>query len=226
MHQIYNYKNALGTILCRKENTLVPYATALREMQTHVEDIIAYKKPEFIWFLSHPPTYTAGRSAQKHEVLDIGATPLHHIERGGRVTYHGPGQLVGYLLIDLRQRRRDIRHFVHNLEQWMVNVLAELGVEAQTYPDRIGIWVTRARGTPLTSEEKIGAIGLKVKKWVTFHGFAFNINPDLTAFSKIVPCGLSDYKVTSLEKLSISMTPDEIITLFRKHLPSFIQAIS
>lgn len=195
-------------------------------MHAQVNDIIAYNRPEFVWFLSHPPTYTAGRSAQSHEILEIGTTPLHYIERGGRVTYHGPGQLVGYLLLDLRNRRRDIRHFVHCIEDWMVVVLAELGVEAITYPDRIGIWVKAVKGVPLKTEEKIGAIGLKVKKWVTFHGFAFNVNPDLTAFSKIIPCGLSDYKVTSLEKLGISVPHDKIITLFRKHLLSFIQAIS
>ena len=156
-----------------------------------------------MWLLEHPPVYTAGTSAAPAELLDP-RFEVVETGRGGRYTYHGPGQRVGYVLFDLARRGRDVRRFVHALEGWVIATLADFGVEAWAVPERIGIWTRDIDG----SEAKIGAIGVRVRKWVTMHGFAVNLDPDLAHFSGIVPCGVSDYGVTSLARLGLAVAPE------------------
>lgn len=178
---------------------LTPYEAALAEMEQRAARVRAGEARELVWLLEHPPLFTAGTSAARDELLNPMHFPVHEAGRGGRYTYHGPGQRVGYLMLDLDQRGRDIRCFVHALEGWLIASLADLGVAARREPGRIGLWVGSG-----ASEAKIAAIGVRVKRWVTLHGFSVNVAPDLTHFSGIVPCGISEYGVTSLEALGRS----------------------
>ena len=171
----------------------VPYEEALRFMNERAAAIREGTAPECIWLLEHPPLFTAGTSADPAELFNPEHFPVYEAGRGGRYTYHGPGQRVGYVMLDLEKRGKDIRCFVHSLEGWMIDTLAELGVEAHRAPGRIGIWVGEGAG-----EAKIGALGVRVKRWVTLHGFALNVAPDLSHFGGIVPCGIADFGVTSL----------------------------
>jgi len=175
----------------------VPYAEAMAAMEARAAAVAAGEAPELVWLLEHPPVYTAGTSANADEVLDA-RFPVIRTGRGGRHTYHGPGQRVGYLVLDLSRRGRDVRCFVHALETWLAAALARLEVEAWAVPGRVGLW-TKARGR----EAKIGAIGVRVRRWVTMHGFSLNVDPDLSHFGGIVPCGLPDHPVTSLADLDI-----------------------
>ena len=184
----------------RQTPGLVPYPEALAEMEARAAAIRAGDAAELIWLLEHPPLYTAGTSADPAELFNPEGFPVYAAGRGGRYTYHGPGQRVGYLMIDLDRRGRDIRRFVHALEAWLIDSLADLGVAAHRSPGRIGIWVAGADG----GEAKIGALGLRVKKWVTLHGFSVNLAPQLSHFSGIVPCGIADSPVTSLAGLGVS----------------------
>lgn len=174
---------------------LTDYQAALAEMEARAAAIAAGEARELIWLLEHPPLYTAGTSADPAELLDP-RFPVHASGRGGRYTYHGPGQRIGYVLLDLSRRGRDVRCFVHALEDWLIAALARLDVAAFRAEGRVGIW-TRAGG----AEAKIGAIGVRVRRWVSLHGFALNRAPDLTHFGGIVPCGLPQYPVTSLAAL-------------------------
>lgn len=174
----------------------VPYRAALEEMTRRNEAIAAGEADELLWLLEHPPVYTAGTSAAASELLD----PRFEVVaagRGGRYTYHGPGQRIAYVLLDLSKRARDVRGYVHALEGWVIETLADFGVEAFRAEGRIGIWTQDVDG----SEAKIGAIGVRIRRWVTMHGLSVNIAPDLSHFSGIVPCGIAEYGVTSLEKL-------------------------
>jgi lipoyl(octanoyl) transferase len=189
----------------REETRPVPYPEALARMEVRVEEIRAGTAPELVWLLEHPPLYTAGTSADPKELLDA-RFPVFQTGRGGRYTYHGPGQRTAYVMLDLRRRNPDVRAYVHALEEWAIRALARLGVEAETRPDRIGLWVRRSdRNTPHV-EDKIGAIGVRVRRWVTFHGIALNVEPDLTHFGGIVPCGISGHGVTSLLDLGVPAT--------------------
>ena len=196
----------------------VAYPAALAAMESRVEAIIAGEKPELIWLLEHPPLYTAGTSADSTELKDAARFPIFETGRGGRYTYHGPGQRVAYAMIDLRQRGKDIRAHVWRLEEWVIRVLADFGVTGERREGRIGIWVA-ANGR----EEKIAAIGVRVRKWVAYHGLALNVAPNLSHFSGIVPCGITDYGVTSLRKLRINATMAEVDAAFRKHLNVLLQ---
>lgn len=178
---------------------LVPYPEALAQMEARAAAIRAGEAGELIWLLEHPPLYTAGTSADPAELFNPEGFPVYAAGRGGRYTYHGPGQRVGYLMLDLDRRGRDVRRFVHELENWLIDSLADLGVSAHRSPGRIGIWVDRPGG-----EAKVGALGLRVKRWVTLHGFSVNLNPQLSHFSGIVPCGIADSPVTSLAELGVS----------------------
>ena len=178
---------------------LTPYEDALAEMERRAAAVRAGNARELVWLLEHPPLFTAGTSAAEEELINPLQFPVHEAGRGGRYTYHGPGQRVGYLMLDLDRRGRDIRCFVHALEGWLIASLADLGVEARRETGRIGLWVGRGE-----SEAKIAAIGVRVKRWVTLHGFSVNVAPDLSHFSGIVPCGISEYGVTSLEALGLS----------------------
>lgn len=175
---------------------LVPYPEALAEMEARAAAIRAGTARELVWLLEHPPLYTAGTSAASDELLQPARFPVFATGRGGRYTYHGPGQRVGYLMLDLDSRGRDVRRFVHALEGWLIAALADLDVAAQREEGRVGIWVGSG-----PAEAKIGAIGVRVRRWVTLHGFSLNVAPDLTHFGGIVPCGLPDFAVTSLAAL-------------------------
>ena len=174
----------------------VPYAEALAFMQERAAAIRAGEARECVWLLEHPPLFTAGTSADPTELTNPEGFPVFEAGRGGRYTYHGPGQRVAYVMLDLEKRGRDIRCFVHSLEQWMIDTLAQLGVNAHRAEGRIGIWVGEG-----ADEAKIGALGVRVKRWVTLHGMALNVAPDLAHFGGIVPCGISEYGVTSLAEL-------------------------
>ncbi|HEX8055140.1 MAG TPA: lipoyl(octanoyl) transferase LipB [Novosphingobium sp.] len=189
-----------GDIELRVDSALVPYRAALDEMTARNAAIAEGTARELIWLLEHPPVYTAGTSAAAPELLD----PRFEVVsagRGGRYTYHGPGQRIGYVLLDLKRRSRDARGFVHALEGWVIATLAGFGVEAFRRDGRIGIWTTDIDGR----EAKIGAIGVRIRKWVTMHGFAVNLSPDLSHFAGIVPCGIAEYGVTSLARLGLTV---------------------
>ncbi len=209
--------NPANSIEWRVETHLVPYPEALADMEARAAAIHAGTAGERVWLLEHPPLYTAGTSADRAELLDP-RFPVYDAGRGGRYTYHGPGQRVGYLSIDLGKRGKDIRNFVHHLEGWVIETLADFGVEARRAEGRIGIWTDDSQGR----EAKIGAIGVRVRRWVTLHGFSVNIAPDLSHFSGIVPCGISEFPVTSLAALGKQVTMAEFDEALRRHFPSFI----
>ena len=178
---------------------LTPYEQALAEMEQRAAAIRAGDAGELVWLVEHPPVFTAGTSAADEELTNPRHFPVFEAGRGGRYTYHGPGQRVGYLMLDLEERGKDVRCFVHSLEGWLIAALADFGVAARREPGRVGLWVGDG-----PSEAKIAAIGVRVKRWVTLHGFSVNVAPDLSHFAGIVPCGISEYGVTSLQALGVS----------------------
>jgi len=189
-------------------------------MEERVDAIIAGTKPELIWFLQHPPLYTAGTSADISELKDAARFPVYETGRGGRYTYHGPGQRVIYAMVDLRERGRDVRAHVWRLEEIMIRTLADFDIVGERREGRIGIWVTSDG-----REEKIGAIGVRIRKWVAYHGLALNIDPDLSHFSGIVPCGISEFGVTSIRKLGITATMEEVDAAFRKNFDTLLSIL-
>jgi lipoyl(octanoyl) transferase len=200
---------------------LTAYPDALAEMEARAAAIRAGTATELIWLLEHPPLYTAGTSAAADELLAPTRFPVYTAGRGGRYTYHGPGQRVGYLMLDLDRRGRDVRGFIHALENWLIASLADLGINARSEEGRVGIWTGRGR-----DEAKIGAIGVRVRRWVTFHGFAINVSPDLSHFGGIVPCGLPDFAVTSIAALQ---RPADMATLdaaLRHNLAGFLASLT
>ena len=184
---------------------LTGYEAALAAMETRVAAIVAGTAPELVWLLEHPPLYTAGSSARPEDLLDRARFPVHAAGRGGQYTYHGPGQRVAYVMLDLNRRGRDVRKFVGRLEDWLIAALARFEVAGERRPGRIGIWVDLGRhgGRP-GAEAKIAAIGVRIRHWVSFHGVALNVAPDLTHFAGIVPCGIRGYGVTSLAALGVA----------------------
>jgi lipoyl(octanoyl) transferase len=210
-----------GEIEWRVSEGLVPYADALTEMETRAAAVRDGQASELIWLLEHPPLFTAGTSADPAELSNPEGFPVYEAGRGGRYTYHGPGQRVGYLILDLEKRGKDIRRFVHSLEGWMIDALGELGVSARREPGRIGIWTGEG-----PAEAKIGAIGVRVRRWVTMHGFSINVAPDLSHFGGIVPCGISEYGVTSLSALGLKDGMDRLDAALGRTFPSFINALS
>jgi lipoyl(octanoyl) transferase len=188
------------SIELRQSLAPVPYRTALDEMTLRNAAIAADEARELIWLLEHPPVYTAGTSADRAELLDP-RFEVVEAGRGGRYTYHGPGQRIGYVLLDLKRRARDVRGFVHALEGWVIATLADFGVESWRSEGRIGIWTRDIDGR----EAKIGAIGVRIRRWVTMHGFSVNLAPDLAHFTGIVPCGIEDFGVTSLARLGMAV---------------------
>lgn len=201
----------------RRSPGLVPYPLALAQMEARVEAIQRDEAPELVWLLEHPPLYTAGTSADPAELFNPRGFPVYEAGRGGRYTYHGPGQRVGYVLLDLNRRGRDVRHFVHSLEGWLIAALDEIGVAAFRAPGRIGIWVAKD-GT----EAKIGAIGVRVRRWVTMHGFSVNIGPELSHFSGIVPCGIADFPVTSLDEMGVANGQERFDLALKQGLDHFL----
>ena len=204
----------------RVSDGLVPYDEALAFMTERAGAIREGTAAECVWLLEHPPLFTAGTSADPAELFNPLGFPVHEAGRGGRYTYHGPGQRVGYVMLDLEKRGKDIRCFVHSLEGWMIATLSELGVSAHRAPGRIGIWVGDG-----AQEAKIGALGVRVKRWVTLHGFALNVAPDLSHFGGIVPCGISDFGVTSLAAQGKQVTPAGVDAALKRSFPSFLRAL-
>jgi lipoyl(octanoyl) transferase len=182
----------------------VPYQQAVDFMEARAAAIAEGKADELVWLLEHPPIYTAGTSAKDADLLDA-RFPVYHTGRGGQFTYHGPGQRVGYVMLDLKQRKPDVRAYVHDLEQWLIETLALFNVKGERREGRVGIWVQRG-----LREDKVAALGVRIKRWATFHGVALNVDPDLSHFSGIVPCGVRTAGVTSLADLGIIVSMADV----------------
>jgi len=196
---------------------LTAYPEALAGMERRAAAIRAGEAEELVWLLEHPPLYTAGTSADPAELFNPRGLPVYEAGRGGRYTYHGPGQRVGYVLLDLEARGRDLRRYVHALEGWVIDALADVGVEAHRLEGRIGIWV-RHRG----GEAKVGAIGVRIRRWVTMHGFSVNLSAELSHFSGIVPCGIADLPVTSLDEMGVSNGQERFDLALKRRLGGFL----
>jgi lipoyl(octanoyl) transferase len=183
---------------------LTPYPEAVAFMEARAAAIAEGTAPELVWLVEHPPIYTAGTSAKDADLLDA-RFPVFKTGRGGQFTYHGPGQRVGYVMLNLKQRKADVRAFVHDLEEWLIRTLAQFNVKGERREGRVGIWVARPG-----REDKVAAIGVRVRRWVTFHGVSINVDPDLSHFSGIVPCGVSEHGVTSLQDLGLPVTMADV----------------
>ncbi|HYG30693.1 MAG TPA: lipoyl(octanoyl) transferase LipB [Allosphingosinicella sp.] len=204
----------------RVSKELVPFPEALAAMAERAAAIRAGEAGELVWLLEHPPLYTAGTSADPAELFNPEGFPVYEAGRGGRYTYHGPGQRVGYVMLDLAVRGRDVRRYVHALEGWVIAALADCGVEAHRLEGRIGIW-TRFRG----GEAKVGAIGVRVSRWVTMHGFSVNLSAELSHFSGIVPCGIGDLPVTSLDEMGVSEGQERFDVALKRRLGGFLSSL-
>lgn len=199
----------------------IPYPEALSLMEARQAAIHAGSAHELVWLLEHPPLYTGGTSADPAELL-VRQFPVYDSGRGGRYTYHGPGQRVGYVMLDLAARCKDVRCYVHAIEGWVIEALAHFGVAARRAEGRIGIWCDNRAG----QEAKIGAIGVRIRKWVTSHGFAVNVAPDLSHFGGIVPCGIAEYPVTSLADLGITASLADFDAALKDTFPDFLNALA
>jgi lipoyl(octanoyl) transferase len=204
----------------RTSESPVPYDEARAFMEQRAAAIRSGDASECVWLLEHPPLFTAGTSADPAELFNPLGFPVYEAGRGGRYTYHGPGQRVGYVMLDLDKRGKDIRCFVHSLEQWMIAALAELGVDAHRADGRIGIWVGAG-----AEEAKIGALGVRVRRWVTLHGFSLNVAPDLSHFAGIVPCGIEEFGVTSLDMLGKQMPLTSVDAALKRGFMPFLKAL-
>ncbi len=193
---------------------LAPYPETIAEMEAHVDAMIAGAALERIWLLEHPPLYTAGTSSDVNDLTDPDRFPVYTSKRGGQYTYHGPGQRVAYAMLDLNTRGRDVRKFVWKLEEWVIQTLAEFNVKGERRAGRVGVWVVRT-DKPLTAlgkppEDKLAAIGVRLRKWHSFHGICINVEPDLSHYDGIVPCGIAEHGVTSLVDLGLPVTMDDL----------------
>ncbi len=196
----------------RVSDALVDYETAHAFMERRVAEIRAGHAAEMVWLLEHPPLYTAGTSAEASDLLDGERFPVFETGRGGQYTYHGPGQRVAYVMLDLKRHGSDVRAYVHDLEELMIRTLQAFGITGERREGRVGIWVERGTG----KEDKIGAIGVRVRKWVSFHGLALNVAPDLSHFGGIVPCGVSEHGVTSLKALGVHAPLPDVDQVLRR----------
>ena len=187
----------------------VGYAEAVAAMESRAAAIAEGRAGELVWLLEHPPLYTAGVSAKQADLLEPDRFPVFESGRGGQFTYHGPGQRVAYVMLDLTHRRRDVRAFVQALEAWVIGALAEFSVKGEVWEGRVGVWVERRTPGLPPREDKIAAVGVKLRRWVSFHGISLNVEPDLAHFSGIVPCGVTEHGVTSLVDLGLPVTMDE-----------------
>ncbi|GFE65977.1 lipoyl(octanoyl) transferase LipB [Litoreibacter roseus] len=204
----------------------VEYETAVAEMEARVAAIRDGRADEAIWLLEHPPLYTAGTSAKSEDLVQPDRFPVFETRRGGQYTYHGPGQRVAYAMLDLNTRGKDVRKYVQHLEAWVIAALAEFNVDGMIREGRVGVWVARPEKPPLPDgtprEDKIAAIGVRLRKWVSFHGLSINVEPDLSHFDGIVPCGISDQGVTSLVDLGLPVTLDDVdVALKRSFAQTF-----
>ena len=199
---------------------LTDYAKAVDVMETRAHSIAAGEADECIWLVEHPPLYTAGTSAKPADLTDPDRFPVHDSKRGGQYTYHGPGQRVAYVMLNVAERGRDVRCFVHDLETWIIAALAEFNVKGEIRQGRVGVWVQRP-DKPLTAlgqpqEDKVAALGIRLRKWVSFHGLSINVEPDLDHFNGIVPCGITEHGVTSLVDLGLPVSIEDVDVALRK----------
>jgi len=201
-----NLKNINDAVEWVRSHNIIPYEDAVVYMENQARLIANHSKKEKVWLLEHPSLYSAGTSANKTDLIDPDKFPVFHSGRGGQYTYHGPGQRVAYVMLDLRKRGRDVSAFVRNLEQWIINTLLVFDIKTERRSGRVGVWAIQENGT----EEKIAAIGVRLKKWISFHGISINLNPDLSHFEGIVPCGIQEFGVTSLHRLGKKITMDEL----------------
>ncbi len=197
----------MGSVEWQISESPVPYGDAVAKMERRVADIRAGQAGDLVWLVEHPPLYTAGTSAAAADLLVPDRFPVYPTGRGGQYTYHGPGQRVAYVMLDLRQRNRDVRCFVRDLEDWLIATLAGFGVTGRREAGRIGVWVDRGQGRGIA---KIAAVGVRIRHWITFHGISLNVDPDLSHYSGIVPCGIDDAGVTSLVDLGITASMAEV----------------
>ena len=208
---------------------LTPYQEAIAWQEARVAAISAGEADECLWLLEHPPLLTAGTSAKPADLLSPDRFPVHQAGRGGQYTYHGPGQRIAYAMMDLTRRGRDVRAYVHALEDWVIKALAEFGVNGERRADRVGVWVVRRDRPPLPdgrpAEDKVAAIGVRVRRWIAFHGVAINVEPDLSHFRTIVPCGVRDYGVTSLVDLGVPVSMHDFDIALRTTFDSVIGEI-
>jgi len=203
--------SAPGPVIWEVSDGLTPYPEAMARMDAHVAAISRGEEPERVWLLEHPPLYTAGTSAHEEDLVERERFPVFKTGRGGQYTYHGPGQRVAYVMLDLKRRGGDVRAFVAALEQWVIDTLDEFNVKGERREDRVGVWVRRG-----SREDKIAAIGIRVRHWVTFHGISINVEPDLSHFGGIVPCGIREHGVTSLVDLGLPVTMQDLDVALRK----------
>ncbi len=203
----------------RISDTLVPYAKAEAAMAARVDAIRAGTAPELVWLLEHPPLYTAGTSARDADLIEP-LFPVHRTGRGGQFTYHGPGQRIGYVMLDLKARGGDVRAFVHDLEEWLIRAIARFNVRGERRAGRVGIWIDEGGGT----ESKIAAIGVRIRHWVSLHGVSLNVDPDLTHYRGIVPCGVSDQGVTSLAARGVTVSMAEVDAALKGAFAEVFQA--
>jgi lipoyl(octanoyl) transferase len=210
----------------RVSEGLVPYEDALATMEEHVVAIAEGRARELVWLLEHPPLYTSGTSARDGDLI-AARFPVYRAGRGGQVTYHGPGQRVVYLMLDLKRRRPDVRAYVATLEEWIIRTLAHFNVQGERREDRIGVWVRRPEKGE-GCEDKIAAIGIRIRRWVSLHGIAINVDPDLSHFSGIVPCGVSDrrFGLTSLADLGLPVTKTDVDAALKKEFAALFGAVT
>lgn len=209
------------TLEWRKSKELIPYPEAIAEMEKRVSAIRTHEAKELIWLLEHPPLYTAGTSAKEEDLLLNGSLPVFHSGRGGQYTYHGPGQRVAYVMLDLNRRGNDVRAFVHDLEEWIIRTLRHFDIQGERRKDRVGVWIDQGNGR----EDKIAALGIRVRRWVSYHGIAINVAPDLSHYRGIVPCGISaseasPFGVTSLAQLGVPVDIDTVDEKLRQEFVS------
>jgi len=205
------------TIEWKHSQELTDYTDAMEAMEARVADIIARTQPELVWLLEHPPLYTSGTSAHATDLLDNTRFPVYPAGRGGQFTYHGPGQRVGYVMLDLKRRKAmDVRAYVQNLEQWLIATLKAFGVEGFIREGRVGVWVHGPQG-----EAKIAALGIRIRKWVTYHGISLNVHPDLSHYAGIVPCGIQQFGVTSLHDFGIAVSMQEVDQVLQRKFEQY-----
>ena len=212
----------MDSLEVKQTDNFINYELALSDMQKRVDQILTKSKNEMIWFLNHNHIYTQGTSSSDQEILKKNNIPIFKTNRGGKTTYHGPGQRIVYFMIDLNKRNKDLRRFISLIENSLINILYKYHIESTTFKNRVGIWVIKNQGKTLDKEKKIGAIGLRIKKWITYHGLSFNIKTNLKYYDYINSCGLLEYKNTSLENLGIDISvrdfDNEYLAEFKKNL--------
>ena len=209
-----------GAVEWQVADALVPYEAAIAAMEARVAAIHAGTESELVWLVEHPPLYTAGTSASEADLIEPGRLPVFKTGRGGQYTYHGPGQRVAYVMLDLTKRGRDVGCHVWRLEQWMIRVLARFGVRGERREGRVGVWVDRG-----LHDDKIGAIGVRVRHWVTYHGLALNVDPDLANYAGIVPCGISGHGITSMAALGVKATMADVDAALRETFDEVFAAV-